>query len=100
MSTAPPTYRQAVARCTITLLTAIVSGGLVAAAVLVPAPPALLLVLIPVCVGYPMLAAVWSAESIGVVRNRWARGRVHQRALGELRRDLDLLPETGHPLDR
>ena len=100
MTTRPmPAYRQAVARCLFTVLTTLTCAGVAAAAVLIPAPPAVLLLVIAVSVGFLALAATRSAESVAVVRDRWSRDRHHRRALGELRRELELLPETGHPLD-
>ena len=100
MTTRPsPTYHRAIAKCLFTLLTAVMCVGLVAAVALLPAPPAVLVLVIAVCVGYPMVVATRSADAIAVVRDRWVSGRLHQRALGDLRRELDLLPEIGHPLD-
>jgi hypothetical protein len=70
------------------------------AAGLVPAPPPALAFVIAVCVGYPMLAGWRASSSLAVLRHRWPGRRLDERALGELRRDLDRLPETSHPLDR
>jgi hypothetical protein len=80
-------------------LTAFACAGLLSAAALVPAPPVVLPFIVTVCVGVPMVVACDSASALAVLRNRWLRRRLDERALGELRRDLDLLPETGHPLD-
>jgi hypothetical protein len=101
MSSRPlPTYGQAVATCAFMALTALACAGLLSAAALVPAPPAVLPLIVTVCVVLPMVVACDSASALAVLRNRWLRRRRHERALGELRRELDLLPETGHPLDR
>lgn len=94
-----PTYRQAIATCALTALTALAWVGLLSAAALVPAPPPLLLFIVGVGVLLPMLAAWQSFPALAVLRHRWPRRRLDERALGELRRDLDRLPETGHPLD-
>jgi hypothetical protein len=95
-----PTYRQAIAICAFTAVSALVCVGLMSAAALVPAPPEVLPFVIVVCVVYPMLAAWRSASSLAVLRHRWPRRRLDERALGELRRELDRLPEVRHPLDR
>jgi hypothetical protein len=101
MSTRPlPTYRQALATCVVTALTAVACGGLLCAAALVPAPPVVLPLIVSVCVVVPMVMACESIPALAVLRSRWSRRRLDQRALGRLRRELDQLPETGHPLDR
>jgi hypothetical protein len=92
-----PTHRQAIVTCVLTALTALVCAGLVAAAALVPAPPLALPFVIAVGVGYPMVAVWQSHASLAVLRRRL--GRPHRRALSDLRRELDRLPETRHPLD-
>jgi hypothetical protein len=95
-----PTYGQAIATCAFTALSALMCAALMGAAALVPAPPSVLPFVIAVCVGYPMLAAWQASSALAVLRDRWPRRRLDERALGELRRDLDRLPETSHPLDR
>jgi hypothetical protein len=99
-SRALPTYRQALATCVFAALTGLVCAGLLSAAALVPAPAPVLPFIVAVCVGYPMLAALQSSSSLAVLRQRLPRRRLDRRALLELRRQLDRLPETGHPLDR
>ena len=94
-----PTYRQAIATCAFTVLIAVMCAGLMTAAALVPAPPFVLPFIVAVCVGYPMLAAWGSSPALAVLRQRWLRSRLDERALGEFRRELDGLPEIGHPLD-
>jgi hypothetical protein len=95
-----PTYRQALATCACTVLTALTCAALMAAAALVPAPPAALPLLIAVSIGCPMLAVSQSSSALAVLRGRRRADRLDERALIELRRELDQLPETGHPLDR
>jgi hypothetical protein len=95
-----PTYREAIATCAFTALSALTCAALLSAAALVPAPPAVLPLVIAVCVVYPMLAAVRSSSSVAVLRQHWPRRRLDERALDKLRRELDRLPEIGHPLDR
>jgi hypothetical protein len=97
---ASPTYRQAIATCMFTALSALMCAGLMSAAALVPAPPLVLPFVVVVCVVYPMLAAWRSSSALAVLRYRRPRRRLDERALSELRRDLDGLPETRHPLDR
>src|SRR4051794_16345753 len=92
-----PTRRQAIARCVLCVVTALVCAGLMAAAALVPAPPAALPVIALVCVGAPSLAALDVLVSVAVLRATRDRG-LDKRALSELRRRLDRLPETRHPL--
>jgi hypothetical protein len=77
-----------------TALTGILCAGLVSAAALVPAPPAVLPLIAVACVGCPLLAG-WDLRA-ALARHR-PRGD-DARALAELRRRLDALPETRHPL--
>jgi ABC-type nitrate/sulfonate/bicarbonate transport system permease component len=58
------------------------------AAVLVPAPTAVLPFLIATCLGCPMAGAYELARAVAAVRDPYV----------ELRRELDRLPETPHPL--
>jgi hypothetical protein len=95
-----PTYRQALATCVFTALSALTCAGLLSAAALVPAPPTVLPLVIAICVVYPMLAAFRSSSSVAILRQHWPRRRLERRALEKLRRELDRLPEVGHPLDR
>jgi hypothetical protein len=69
-------------------LSAMVCAGLLAAAVLVPAPHAALPFLILTCIACPMAAAFEPANAIHVLREPRM----------QLRRELDRLPETPHPL--
>ena len=69
-------------------LIAIVCAGLLAAAVLVPAPWVVLPFVILTCISCPMAAAFELAQALFVLREP----RV------QLRRELDRLPETPHPL--
>ncbi len=71
------------------VLAALACGGLLTAAVLVPAPVVVVPFVITMCLGCPMAAAYELSRAVAVVRDP-------QR---ELRRELDRLPETPHPLD-
>ena len=69
-------------------LIALVCSALLAAAVLVPAPLAVLPFMILTCISCPMAAAFETAQAIHALREPRL----------QLRRELDLLPETPHPL--
>ena len=88
----PPSSRDLRRRVCLTLLSvtlmAIACAGLITAAVLVPAPPAVVPLVVLVCVAGPMASAFELARAVAVIREPTA----------ELRRELDRLPETPHPL--
>jgi len=88
MSRPPLTRRRAIHACVSVAVTAVVCAGLLAAAALVPAPPMVLVIVIVVCIGCPMGAAYELAQAVPALRDPCA----------ELRRQLDHLPETEHPL--
>jgi hypothetical protein len=97
-----PTRRQAILVCAFVVLTALVCAGLVSAAALAPAPPGVVPLVVAVCVCCPIVAAWELPVSVAVLR---ATGRpdgteaaLDGRALAALRRRLDELPETQHPL--
>ena len=69
------------------LVTAIGCAALLAAAVLVPAPHAVVALIIVVAIALPMLAA-WDLSRVCAAR----------LSLAELRRQLDRIPETPHSL--
>ena len=71
-------------------------AGLLAGAALAQAPLAAVAVIVPICVTLPMLAA-WRAT---VTTAAVASGSkpINKAALNKLRRDLERLPETHHPL--
>jgi hypothetical protein len=68
-------------------LIVVAAAALVVAAALVPAPAAVLPVLVPVCIGAPIAGALEFAGAVAEVNAPRA----------ELRRELDRLPETPHP---
>jgi len=74
----------------------IASAALFTAAALVPAPPAVLPLVVAVCIGGPMVAA-WEMRSM-LGRTRRPRAPLDRRAVARMRRALDELPETKHPL--
>jgi hypothetical protein len=69
-------------------LTVLTAAALVVAAALVPAPPAVLPLHVPVCIGAPIAGAFELSSALAAVNEPRA----------ELRRELDQLPETPHPL--
>ena len=99
-----PPRRRAALVCALAVGAALLAAGLLSAAILVPAPAAVLPLLGVVCVGFPMLAA-WELarvhSALGGLTSALRRGGpIDEQALHELQRALDRLPETAHPLDR
>jgi len=100
MSRPLPTRCQAILICVIVSLTAVACAALLTAAVLVPAPPVVLPLIVATCIGGPMLAALELPVSIAVLRaGRAARRARDARLLADMRHYLRQLPETQHPLD-
>ena len=99
-----PPRRRAAMVCALAAGAALLAAGLLCAAILVPAPPAVLPLIALVCVVLPMLAAWELARThaaLGGLASALRRGgRLDERALHDLRRALERLPETAHPLDR
>jgi hypothetical protein len=101
-----PTRRRAIRLCVFAALTALSCAALLTAATLAPAPPAVLPFLVVICIACPMVAACELPAAIaglGAGRERAAQrardaSRLDVRALASLRRELDQLPETPHPL--
>jgi CHASE2 domain-containing sensor protein len=95
------TRGQALLTCVFVALTVVICAGLMTAAVLVPAPPAVLPLIVATCVGCPMLAALELPALVAAWRARRASGGASgARLLADMRRYLRQLPETQHPLDR
>jgi hypothetical protein len=100
MSRPITTRRQALLTCAFVALVALTCAGLVAAAVLVPAPPVVVPLIVATCIGCPMVAALELPTSIAVIRAGRARRRAPDaHLLADMRRYLRQLPETQHPLD-
>jgi hypothetical protein len=85
--------REAVLGCVFVALVSLMCVGVLTAAALVPAPAVLQPFVVVVCVGLAMAAASELPEAIAALR----RSRVSS-ALDALKRQLDKLPETEHPL--
>lgn len=71
------------------VVTTVCCAALLTAAVLVPAPTPILLTIVVVSIGFPMHAA-WDLSRVTAAGPRLDPA--------ELRRQLDRLPETQHPL--
>jgi hypothetical protein len=96
-----PTRGQALLTCTFVALTVVICAGLVTAAVLVPAPPAVVPLIVTTCIGCPMLAALELPALVAALRAGRTSGYAQgARLLADMRRYLRQLPETQHPLDR
>ena len=94
------TRREAVLTCIFVALTPVICAGLMTAAVLVPAPPVVLPLIVATCIGCPMLAALQLPALATALRAGRARGWAPEaRLLADMRRYLRQLPETQHPLD-
>jgi hypothetical protein len=87
--------RQIVSACMLAVVSALCSAGLVAAAIVLHPPAAIVPVLVIVCVGSPMFGTWELPLAITALR---ARRAGHHHAIAMLRRALDQLPETEHPL--
>ena len=77
------------------LVSALCSAGLVAAAIVLHPPTAIVPLLVIVCVGSPVFGTWELPLAIAVLR---ARRASHRREIAMLRRALDQLPEVEHPL--
>lgn len=97
-----PSRRQALVACALVFLVLLTCAALMSAAVLVPAPPAVVPFIVTIAIGCPMLAALQLPGSIAVLRSgRPGRLRANDaRLVAEMRHFLRQLPETRHPLDR
>jgi len=104
MTRSLPNPRQAKLACAFAATIALVCGGLIVAAAVVPAPAGVLPLVAAVGIGLPVVAA-WDVpvsvavlRAVGGQRREGPRGVLDARALAELRRDLDRIPEADHPL--
>jgi hypothetical protein len=97
----PPSRREAILVCVFVVLTVLTCAGLLGAAALVPAPPIVLPFVIATCIACPMAAAWELRPSVAVLcaGRRAGRRPADARLLAEMRRYLEELPETRHPLD-
>ncbi|MBV8953222.1 MAG: hypothetical protein JO262_19910 [Solirubrobacterales bacterium] len=78
----------------VAFLTALLSAAMCAAAILAPAPAPAVPLVVAVCIGCPLFAGWEVPVAVASLRADRAGGR----ALARLRRTLEQLPETEHPL--
>jgi hypothetical protein len=78
------------------LMTTLTSAALCTAAILAPAPVAVVPFVVIICIGCPVLASWQVPDVVAGLRTR----RFASRALSQLHRGLAQLPETQHPLGR
>ena len=88
----PNLRRRALVSVVLAVVAILACSALLAATVLVPAPPAVLPLAILVAIACPMLAAWELRGSLGALREQ----ELHP--ITQWRRTLDRLPETKHPL--
>ncbi len=74
-------------------VTALISAAICTGAILAPAPPPAIPLVLAVCIGCPLFAGWQVPHAIAALRSERAG-----RALARLRRTLAELPETEHPL--
>jgi uncharacterized membrane protein YbhN (UPF0104 family) len=98
-SVMPPTRRQALVVCAFVAFTAFVCAALLSAAALAPAPTPVLPLVVVVCIGCPMAAAYELPAAIAGLRRGRRRRPLDLGEVDRLRRQLEALPETHHPLD-
>lgn len=79
------------------LLTVVMGAGICAGAVLTPAPAAVVPLVVATCIGLPLFAA-WQLPAAVACLRAARTDRAGATSLVELRRTLDQLPETEHPL--
>jgi hypothetical protein len=98
-STATPSSGLLVLTCVHAAVSVLVAAVLVAAAMLVPAPAAVLPLVLLVGIGGPMVAA-WELRPVvrHLRRSRSEATPLDADAVALLLRRLDQLPETPHPL--
>lgn len=79
------------------VLTILASAAVCVAAVLAPAPPLALPLVVAICIGCPLFACWELPPAVACLRADRAR-RTAGKALSQLRRRLEQLPEVEHPL--
>jgi hypothetical protein len=78
------------------LMTVVTSAVLLTAAILAPAPEAVIPFVVIISIGCPVLASWQIRPVVAALRAK----RFATRALSQMRRGLAQLPETEHPLGR
>jgi hypothetical protein len=77
----------------VALVTALISAGICTGAILAPAPAVAIPLVVAICIGCPLFAGWEVPSALAALRANRAG-----QALSRLRRSLDQLPETEHPL--
>jgi len=77
----------------VALVTALISAGVCTGAILAPAPAVAIPLVVAICIGGPMFAGWEVPNALAALRADRAG-----KSLARLRRSLDELPETEHPL--
>jgi hypothetical protein len=77
----------------VALATALIAGAMCTGAILAPAPAVAIPLIVVICIGCPLFAAWEVPNALAALRANRAGN-----ALARLRRRLDELPETEHPL--
>jgi hypothetical protein len=95
-STGVLSRREAIFVCVTAALVMLMGAGLCAAAILVPAPAAVVPLIALSCVVMPLLAGWRLPGAVSALRGQ--PRRFGELSLAALRRELDRLPETDHPL--
>jgi len=75
------------------LLTALISAAVCVGAILAPAPAVAIPLVVAICIGCPMFGGWEVPNALAALRANRAG-----KAMARLRRSLDRLPETEHPL--
>lgn len=75
------------------VVTSLISAAVCAGAILAPAPAVAIPLVVAICIGCPMFAGWEVPNALAALRANRAGN-----ALARLRRSLDELPETEHPL--
>jgi len=88
--------REAILICASALLATLMGAGLCSAAILVPAPAAVVPLIALSCALMPLFAGWRLPVAIAALRDR--PRRLAERRLAAFRRELEELPETDHPL--
>ncbi len=86
-------WTQARAACCLAAIVVATAVGLLLAAALAPAPPAMLVLAVLGGVGMPMVVAYRLPPAVSSLR-------AHRRLVAAMRRELAQLPETAHPFER
>jgi hypothetical protein len=94
----PASRLEATLVCVFAAVAGVACAALVGAAALVPAPAVVLPLIGAICIGCPFIVRNELRASIRALRDPMLRP-LRRRHLLRLRRELERLPETQHPLE-